>query len=328
MKAKTLRILVAVAVALSFAAALQVEELWAQTYPTKVIKIIVPFPPGNTMDIMSRLIAPKMQERLGQPVIVENRPGASGMLGLGMVAKAAPDGYTIGAGQGGNLCVIPHTRKNVPYDTLKDFVTVAVSTTNHLVIVTNTSQPFKTLPEMIAYAKAHPGKMTVCSNGEGGYPHLSFEDLRMRAGFTYNYIPYKGSAQMIPDVIGGQVQVQIDGVIAPTPHIQSGRMILLAPTGKTRARLWPGIRTARETVPGYVWEGWFGFIAPAGTPKEIVAKLNSEINRAMKSPEVESKMVAGGMAVVAESPEYWADFIKQEYDKYGKVARDINFQKQ
>ncbi len=323
MKLKSIVVLAVATAVLAFAAGVQ-----AQAWPTKPIKIIVPFPPGNTMDIMSRLIAPKLQERLGQPVIVENRPGASGMLGLDLVVKSPPDGYTIGAGQGGNLCVLPHTSKNVPYDALKDFAPIAISTTNYLVIFANTAQPFKTLPEMIAYAKANPGKMTVASNGEGGFPHLACEHLRLMADFKYNYIPYKGSAQIATDVIGGQVQVGIDGVMAPTPHIKSGRLTLLAPTGTARAAFWPDKPAAGETVPGYSSGGWFGFVAPAGTPKEIVGKLNAEINRAMKSPDVADKMVAGGMVVVAESPKYFEDLIKSDYAKYGKLVRDIGFKPQ
>lgn len=323
MKLKTVVCLVAAAALLAMAAGVQ-----AQAYPTKPIKIIVPFPPGNTVDIMSRLIAPKMSERLGQPVIVENRPGASGMLGLDLLVKSAPDGYTFGAGQGGNLCVLPHTSKNVPYDALKDFSPIALSTTNFLVIVANNSQPFKTLPEMIAYAKANPGKLTVATNGEGGFPHLGFEDLRLMAGFKYNYIPYKGSAQILTDLIGGQIQVAMDGVMAPSPHIKSGRIILLAPTGKSRPALWPDKPTAGETVPGYSSAGWFGFIGPAGMPREIVGKLNEEINRAMKSPDVADKMVAGGMAVVAESPKYFEEVIKRDHAKYGKLVRDIGFKPQ
>ena len=328
MRAKTVKILLGFVVALSLVVGSQLNGAWAQAFPTKTIKIIVPFPPGNTMDIMSRLIAPKMQERFGQPVIVENRPGASGMLGLDVVVKSPPDGYTIGAGQGGNLCVLPHTSKNVPYNALKDFTPIAISTTNYLVLIANKDQPFKTLPEMIAYAKANPGKLTMASNGEGGFPHLAFEHLRLMAGFTYNYIPYKGSAQFITDVIGGQVQVAMDGVMAPTPHIKAGRVTLLAPTGKTRSPFWPDIPAAGETVPGYESGGWFGYVAPAGTPKEIVAKLNAEINRAMKSPDVAEKMVAGGMAVVAESPKYFEDVIKNDYAKYGKLVRDIGFKPQ
>ena len=146
----------------------------AQTYPAKPIRIVIPFPPGNTTDIMSRLIAPKMSQRLGQQVIVENRPGASGMLGLDYVAKSAPDGYTVGCVQGGNMVVLPHTSKNIPYKPLEDFLPVAVSTTNYLGIVANVDAPFKTIGEMVKFAKANPGKLTVATNGEGGFPHLAF----------------------------------------------------------------------------------------------------------------------------------------------------------
>ena len=328
MRAKTGTILLAFAVAFSVAAGGLLDGAWAQAYPTKTIKIIVPFPPGNTMDIMSRLIAPKMQERLGQPVIVENRPGASGMLGLDVVVKSPPDGYTIGAGQGGNLCVLPHTSKNVPYNALKDFSPIAISTTNYLVLIANKDQPFKTLPEMIAYAKANPGKLTMASNGEGGFPHLAFEHLRLMAGFTYNGIPYKGSAQICTDVIGGQVQVGILGAAVPTPHIKAGRLTLLAPTGKERAAFWPEKPTAGEAVPGYASGGWFGYVAPAGTPKAIITKLNEEINRAMKSPDVVEKIKATGQNVVAEPVKHAEDVVKGDYEKYGKLVRDIGFKPQ
>jgi len=320
---RQLRVVVLAALALGFAAA-----ALAQSWPSKPIKIVVPFPPGNTTDIMSRLIGPKIAERLGQPVLVENRPGASGMLGLDFVAKSAPDGYTVAAGQGGNLVVLPHTSKNIPYDALKDFAPIAVSTTNYLGIVAHPGTPFKTVGEMVAWAKANPGKLTVATNGEGGFPHLAFEQLRVMAGFTFTHVPYKGSAQIVTDVIGGQVQAAIDGITALAPHARSGRVRLLAITNRTRVPLWPGIPAAAEDVPGYESGGWFGYVAPAGTPREIVVKLNEEINRAIKLPEVSEKLAAGGLIVVAESPEYFGDLIRSDYAKYGKLMRDIGFQPQ
>jgi tripartite-type tricarboxylate transporter receptor subunit TctC len=320
-----MRATLAVLVALLAIAGAQLDGAWAQTYPTKPIKVIVPFPPGDTTDVMSRLIGPKVQERLGQPFIVENRAGASGMLGLDLVAKSAPDGYTLGAGQGGNLAVLPHTSKNVPYNVLKDFAPIAISITNFLVIFANVDQPFKTLPEMIAWAKANPGKLTVAHNGDGGFPHLAFEHLRMMAGFTYNGVAYKGSAQLCTDVIGGQVQAGILGAAVPTPHIKAGRLTLLAPTGPTRPAAWPDKPTAGETVPGYSSGGWFGYVAPAGTPKAIITKLNEEINRAMKSPDVAEKIVATGQNVVAESVQHAEDVVKHDFEKYGKLVRDIGF---
>jgi tripartite-type tricarboxylate transporter receptor subunit TctC len=328
MRSKTLTFLVAAAVALTVGMAIQDQGAWAQAYPNKPIKIIVPFPPGNTVDTQSRLIGPKIQERLGQPVIVENRLGASGMLGMGVVAKSAPDGYTLGAGQGGNLCVLPHTSKNVPYDALKDFQPIALTTTNYLVIYAHAGAPFKTFPEMIAYAKANPGKMTVATNGEGGFPHLAMEHLRLMAGFTYNYIPYKGSAQIGTDVMGGQVMMAFDGVAGAMPAIRSGKVNLLAVTSKKRAAFWPDKPSAAEFVPGYDSGGWFGFVAPAGIPRDIAVKLNAEINRAMNAPEVVEKMVNSGMVVANESVQYFEDLIKHDYAKYGKLVRDIGFKPQ
>jgi len=300
----------------------------AQSWPSKPIKIIIPFPPGNTTDIMARLIGPKITERLGQPIIVENRPGASGMLGLDYVAKAAPDGYILAAGQGGNMVVLPHTSKNIPYDALKDFVPIAVSTTNYLGIVAYPEVPFKSVGEMISYAKANPGKLTVATNGEGGFPHLAFEHLRVMGGFTFTHVPYKGSAAIATDVIGGQVQVGIDGITGLAPHVRSGRLRLLAITNRARVPLWPDTPTAGEAVPGYESGGWFGYVAPARTPRNIILRMNEEINRAIVLPDISEKLVGAGLIIVTESPEYFANLIKSDYAKYGKLTRDIGFQPQ
>lgn len=294
-------------------------------YPTKPVRIIIPFPPGNTTDIMTRLIAPKMSERLGQQVIVENRPGASGMLGLDYVAKSPADGYTIACVQGGNMVVLPHTSKSIPYDPLKDFAPIAVSTTNYLAIVADPHAPFKTIGEMVKYAKANPGKLTVATNGEGGFPHLAFEHLRAMGEFTYTHVPYKGSSAIATDIMGGQVQAGIDGITGMTPHIKSGRLRLLATTGKTRAVLWPDTPVAAEDVPGYESGGWFGYAAPAATPREIVLKLNAEINRAMRERDVAEKLESAGLIVVSESPEYFAEILKSDYAKYGALVKAIGF---
>ncbi|MDP1992609.1 MAG: tripartite tricarboxylate transporter substrate binding protein [Syntrophales bacterium] len=328
MKNNTVRILWASLMILSFAIGIQADGVWAQSYPTKPIKIIVPFPPGNTTDIMSRLISPKLQARLGQPIIVENRPGASGMIGTDLIAKSLPDGYTLGASQAGLICVLPHTSKNVPYNVIKEIAPLTISTTNFLVIFSNPKEPFKTLGEMITYAKANPGKLTVSTNGEGSFPHLAFEHLRLMTGITYNHIPYKGNSEVITAVLGGQVQVGIGGILEPSTHIKSGRLNLIAPTGKARAATWPDKPTAGETVPGYESGGWFGFIAPAGTPREILKLLNKEINLAMDDPAVTEKMVNGGMAVANESLEHAEEVVKRDHAKYGKLVKDIGFKPQ
>jgi tripartite-type tricarboxylate transporter receptor subunit TctC len=297
----------------------------SQNYPNKPVRIIIPFPAGNTTDIMSRLIAQKMSERLGQQVIVENRPGASGMLGLDYVAKAPADGYTIACVQGGNMVVLPHTSRNIPYDALKDFAPIALSTTNYLAIVANPNAPFKTIGEMVAYAKTNPGKLTVATNGEGGFPHLAFEHLRTMTGIQYTHVPYKGSAAIATDIMGAQVQAGIDGITGMTPHIKSGRLRLLAVTNKTRVALWPDTPAASEDVPGYESGGWFGYVAPAATPREIVLELNEEINRAIKSPEVSEKLASAGLMIVTEPPEFFAALLKSDFAKYGKLVKDIGF---
>lgn len=329
MRRKAFRVLLASALVLALVVGISAAGFCAQAYPTKPIKIIVPFPPGNTTDVMSRLIAPKLQAKLGQPIIVENRPGASGMLGLDLVAKATPDGYTIGAGQGGNLCVLPHTSKNVPYNVPKEFAPITISTTNYLAIFSNPGTPFKNLGEMIAYAKANPGKLTVASNGEGGFPHLAFEHMRAAAGgFSYNYIPYKGNSQIVTDVMGGQVMVGIGGILEPSPHIKSGRLNLLAPTGKVRAPAWPDKPTAGEYVKGFSSNGWFGFVGTAGTPREILKLLNKEINAAMGDPAIVQKMNNSGMDVALESLEHAEEVVRNDYNLYGKLVKDIGFKPQ
>ena len=325
MKMKSVLSLFAAAAALVASVGVQAQ---AQAWPNKPIRLVIPFPPGNTTDIMARLMAPRMAERLGQPVIVENRPGASGMLGLDFVARSAPDGYTFAAGQGGNLAVLPHTSKSVPYDALKDFTPIAVSTANYLVVVGATGAPFKNLVEMIAWARANPGKLTVASNGEGGFPHLIFEQLRMMAGFSFNHIPYKGSAQIATELMGGQVMAGVDGVTGLTPHIKSGRINLLAVTSKARTPQWPDAPAAAEAVPGYESGGWFGWVGPAGMPREVVARLNDEINRAMRSPDIVEKLTAAGLTMVYESPEYFAQLIRSEHAKYGKLVKAIGFKPQ
>ena len=300
----------------------------AQNYPAKPIRIIIPFPPGNTIDIMARLIGPKITERLGQNVLVDNRAGAAGQLGLELGARAAPDGYTLVGGQGGNLVVQPHTYKKIPYDPLKDFAPIALSTTNYLGLVVHPSVPFKSARDLVTYARANPGKLSFASNGEGGFPHMTIELLRVMGGFTYLHVPYKGSAQIATELIGGHVDAAIDGITGLAPHVRSGRLRLLGVTNPTRVAQFPDVPAIAESLPGYDSRGWFGFLAPAGTPRQIVMLLNQEINHAMGLPDVKEKMIAAGLTVVTEPPEYFTETIKRDYAKYGKLIRDIGFQPQ
>jgi tripartite-type tricarboxylate transporter receptor subunit TctC len=294
-------------------------------YPNRPIKIIIPFPPGNTTDIMTRLIAPKLQERLGQAIIVENKAGGSGVIGMEFVAKSKPDGYTLVASQGGNMVVLPHTSKNIPYNPIVDFSSIALSTYNYQVITAANQAPFKTFPQMIDWAKANPGQMTVASNGEGGFPHLVFEHLAKTAGITFTHVPYKGSAQIVTDMIGGQVMASVDGVSGPAPHVRSGAIRLLAISNKSKVTEWPNTPTVSETVPGWTSNGWFAYSGPAGMNKDIVRKLNMEINRAMNAPEVVEQLKTYGLEVVSESPEYFDRVLKDDYARYGKLVKDIGY---
>jgi tripartite-type tricarboxylate transporter receptor subunit TctC len=314
--------------ALALIAAASGPEAAAQSYPTKPVRIIVPFPPGEAADIIARLMSPVLSERMGQQFVVENRPGVSGQLGLGLLKNATPDGYTIGMGQGGNMSVAPHTYKQVPYDALKDFSPIALSATNYLAVVANPNAPFKSASEMIAWAKANPGKLSLATNGEGGYPHLAFEYLARLAGFKFLHVPYKGAAQVTTDVMGGQVQTGIGSYTSLSPHTQTGRLVLIGVTNDVRVPNKPELPVFAQTVPGYDMRGWFGVVAPAGVPRDIIRRLNSEINRAMQQPEVNSKLVTAGLNVANESPEYFEKFIRTEYAKYGKLVKDIALQPQ
>jgi tripartite-type tricarboxylate transporter receptor subunit TctC len=316
-----MRFLIALALALS------VTQADAQ-YPNRPIKVIVPYPPGDAADILARLIGPKVQERTGQAMVVENRPGASGQLGMGVLKEAANDGYTIGVGQGGNLVVAPHTYKKIPYDPLKDFVPVAILATNYLAVIATPSVPFKDAAEMVAWAKANPGKLTLATNGEGGFPHLAFENLAALGGFKFTHVPYKGASQIATDVIGGQVQLGIGAYTSLSPHVNSGRARLIGVTNPVRVPNKPELPILADAVSGYDSRGWFGYVAPAGTPRDMVGKLNDEINRAMRQPDVAEKMVAAGLIIVTESPEYFGDVLKKDFEKYGQLVRSIGFQPQ
>jgi tripartite-type tricarboxylate transporter receptor subunit TctC len=295
----------------------------AQAYPVRAVRIIVPFPPGEAADIIARLVTPAVSQRLGQQFVVDNRPGAAGQIGLDLLKQATPDGYTIGMGQGGNMSVQPHTYAKLPYDVLKDFSGLALAATNYLAVVANPGTPFKTPTEMIDWAKKNPGKLSVGTNGEGGYPHLTMEFLARSAGFTFLHVPYKGAGQITTEVLAGQIQTGVGSYTSLSPHVLSGKLQLIAVTNDVRVPNKPDLPIFADVVPGYDMRGWFGFVAPAGMPRDIVKRLNEEINRAMQRPEVNAKLVDLGLIVQNESAEYFDKFLKSEYDKYGKLVRDI-----
>lgn len=295
----------------------------AQNYPLRPVRVIVPQLPGDSCDTFARLLGHHMGERLGQQFVTDNRPGASGSIGLQITATAAPDGYTIACGQGGNMSVLPHTMKNIPYDALKDFAPISLIATNYLALVVYPSAPYKTTAEFIKYLRANPGKVAFGSNGEGAFLHMAAELFRAAVGFEYVHVPYKGVVPMSQDVMAGRVQAAFSSFTGVYPFVQSGKVRLLGIAKATRAQNYPDLPTIAETVPGFESGGWFGFVAPAKVPKDIINTLNREANAAMKRPDVRAKLEQLGLDVWTESPEYFAKLMKSEYDKYGKVARDI-----
>jgi tripartite-type tricarboxylate transporter receptor subunit TctC len=316
---------IAISMILFAAAALLADGAFAQTYPAKPVRVIVPAAPGDSCDVLSRLIGQKVGERLGQQFTADNRVGAGGQVGLQLIARAAPDGYTIGCGQGGNMVIVPIAYKKVAYDTMKDFVPIQIPVTNFLALVVHPSVPFKNVKDLVAYGKANPGKLVFGSNGEGAYIHFSVELLRTLGGFTYLHVPYNGVAPVLTDIIGGRVDATITSFISVQPFVDAGRLKLLAIGRATRSPKYPDFPTIAETLPGYENSGWFGFIAPAGTPREIVLLLNKEMNRGVMQPDVREKLDSYGLEIHTESPEYFADVIRRDMEKWGKVARDMGF---
>jgi len=297
-------------------------------YPNKPVRVIIPYPPGEAADFIGRLISPIMSERLGQQFVVENRVGASGQIGMELVKTANTDGYTVGIGQGGNLVVAPHTYAKMAYDPLRDLAPVALTTTNYLAVVANPKEPFRTTAEMIAWARTNPGKLSLGTNGEGGFPHLAFELLASMGKFKFLHVPYKGAPQIATDVIAGQIQTGIGSYTGLLPHIQAGRLKLIGITNPTRIAGLADVPLLADAVPGYDMRGWFGYVAPAGTPRERIRLLNQEINRALQLPDVSAKLVGAGLVVVNESPEYFGRFLKTEYDKFGKLVKEIGLKAQ
>jgi tripartite-type tricarboxylate transporter receptor subunit TctC len=300
----------------------------AQAYPNKPIKIIVPYTPGDGPDVIARLIGNKISERLGQPVIIDNKAGASGQIGLDLTAKSPPDGYTLGVGLVTNLALAPHAYKSIPYDPLKDFTPVALGAINYLALVARPNAPFNNVNEMIKWAKDNPGKMTIGTTSTGGLPHMSFELLAHMSGFKFLNVPYKGNGPVVTDLTGGRLDLGVTSYTSVAGLVEGGKLKLLGITNPTRDSALPSLPTIGESVKGYAAPGWFGFVAPAGTPPEVVNKLNDEINRAIKLPDVQKTMNTLGLIPHTGSPEDFAKLLKSENEKFAKLVKDIGYQPQ
>ncbi|ANN80202.1 hypothetical protein BAU07_03350 [Bordetella flabilis] len=302
---------------------------WADNYPNRPITIIVPFPPGDGTDLVARLIGAEIGAQLGQAVVIENKPGATGQLGLAMTAKASPNGYTLGVAQVANMALAPSTYRNLPYHPLKDFVPVAMLSTNYLAVVTRPDAPFKTVSEMTQWAKAHPDTLTLGTTGTAGLQHLSFALLAKESnGFTFTNVPYKGNGAVMTDLVGGRIDVAFPSYTAAAPLIASGQIRLLGITNPGRDARLKDLPTVGESVPGYGAVGWYGIVAPAGTPPAIVKRLNAEINRATRQPRIQDALHAMGLQPVTESPEYFGQLIDAESQKFAALVKDIGYEPQ
>ena len=300
----------------------------AQDYPSKPIRYIVPFPPGGSSDLIARAIAPKLGERLGQPVVVENRPGAGGMIGVDIVAKAPPDGYTIGLAAAGALSSNISLYPSMPFDPEKDLAPVTMLAMIPLVLIAHPSQP-ATVKQLIEAAKARPGGIAIGYGGNGSTMHLAGELFGMMAGVKLQPVPYKGSGPVSTDVLGGQVPLGMVDVPSAINHVRAGKIRALAVTSKRRISAAPEVPTLEEAgVPGYEAIGWFGTVAPARTPAGIVNRLNREIAAALQVPEIHARVIDAGTEPFTDTPQEFAALIREETVKWAKVIKNAGIKLQ
>lgn len=296
-------------------------------YPVKAIRFIVPFPPGGGTDILSRALAQKMSEALGQPFVIDNRPGAGGNIGADIAAKSAPDGYTIFMGQTSNLAVNPTLYKKLPFDPLKDFAPITLVTETPLIIVVAQNSPIKSVQDLIALAKSKPGTINFASPGNGTVGHLAGEMFKRVAGVDMVHVPYKGAAPALTDLLGGQVNIYFASAAAAMGQIRGGSIRAIAVTSRKRSAALPNVPTVAESgLPGFDASSWYGVLAPAGTPKDIIAKLNAAAVKVMQQPELKGRMTDEGGEPIGDTPEQFAAFIKTETAKWAKVVRDSGAQ--
>jgi tripartite-type tricarboxylate transporter receptor subunit TctC len=312
------RCLAGVALALCTAAAL------AQPYPTKPVRIIVAFPPGGGTDIVARLLGPRLSEDWGQPVVVENRAGAAGVIGTEAAARSAPDGYTLFLGTLGNFAVNQHLYPNMTVDPLRDFAPLTQVVAVNFVMVAHPSLPAKNVQELIALARARPGQINYSSSGAGGAPHLGAELFNSMAQVKLAHVPYKGSGPSFNDLLAGQVSLTCDSLLQALPYIRSGRLNALAVLGPKRSPLLPDVPTVAESVPGFELTNWFGLAVPAATPRELVTKLYADLSKVLQQKDVREKLADMGADVVGSSPDAFGAFMRSESAKWARLIKEAN----
>jgi len=296
----------------------------AQSWPSKPIRIISPYPPAGANDLLARIIAPKLSEQLGQPVVVENRAGATGNIGAELVAKAPADGYTLLMGQAGNLTINISLMAKIPFDPVRDFspVTMVASTPN--VLVVHPSLPVRTVKDLIALAKAKPGQINYATSGIGSPGHLAAELLNKSAGIRLVHIPYKGAAPALLDVVAGNAHLYFTSAVSAQPFIPSGRLRMVAVASAKRSPSLPEVPTVAEAgFPEFDVSSWWGVVAPASTPREVVMRLQVEIHRVIALPEIRTKLAEQGLDIATNTPEQFAAYIKSETAKWAKLIREV-----
>jgi tripartite-type tricarboxylate transporter receptor subunit TctC len=312
------RLLVAIALLLSL-------PLQAQDYPAKPVRMVVGFPPGGGTDVVARIINPRFSELLGQSVVIDNRPGATGTMAAGQVAKSAPDGYTIMMGHVSVNAIAPALFANLPYDVVKDFAPVGIAAAVPHFVTVHPSLHVSSLNDLILFIKTKPGQLTFPSAGNGSMPHLAGEIFCSLAGVKMVHVPYKGSGQSMQDLLGGQHLVAFDTMPASAPHVRSGRLIAIATSSAKRLPAFADVPTAEEAgLAGYQVITWYGVFAPAGTPAPIVTRLHADLVKAMQTPEVRAKLEGiGADGTVSRSPEEFAALVRADTARYAKIVKDI-----
>ena len=290
-------------------------------YPSRPVRLIIPFAPGGGADLTARLVGPRLNERLGQPVVYDNRPAAAGIIGAEIAAKSAPDGHTLLIATS-SFAANPSIYKKLPYDILRDLAPITLAVSSPLVVIVHPSVPAKNMQDLIAYAKANPNKLNYGSSGAGGPPHIAGEMLKSIAKIEMAHVIYKGIAPVLTALLGNEVQVSFGNIFVSQPHVRAGRLRALAITSAQRSRAAPDWPTVAESgLPGYETTIWFGFMAPAGTPKPVVTRLNGEIVRILQLPEVSQGIVAQGGDVVASTPDEFGKRLRADIEKLALVIK-------
>ncbi len=305
---------------LAIVAALLSTTALAQTYPAKTVRIVVGYPPGGPTDVIARTVAQKLTIALGQQVIVDNRPGASGMIGAEQVVKAAPDGYTL-LTVPITYAVTPSVYPKMPYDAEKDLAPVALVASSPFILVVHPTLPVKTVKELIALAKSRPGQINYASASTGGMPHLAGELFNMMTGVKLTHIPYKGAAPATVDLLAGQVSLMFNNMLSAMPLVKANKLRAVAVTSLKRSAAIPELPTIAETVKGFEASGWYGAFAPAATPKDIIAKLNAEINKLMRLPDVAQRLAGDGVEAASMTPAEFGAYLHSEIAKWGRVVQ-------